>query len=98
MDYARDLAAKLVIEAEKFKGEVAKAKGKALKNLIKCDAAINNRYFLRVDSAIEEGSQVLDDDDFFHVTCHIDKQLADKIEKGGFVDLEKFLLKDRSKK
>ena len=37
-----------------------------------------------------------DDDDFFHVACHIDQNLKDKIEKGEFIDLERLLLKGRA--
>ena len=36
-----------------------------------------------------------DDDEFFHVTCHIDDNLRSKISKGKFVDLERLLPKDR---
>ena len=36
------------------------------------------------------------DDDFFHLTCHIDPNLIAKIEKGEFVELEKLLPKDRA--
>ena len=36
------------------------------------------------------------DDDFFHVTCHLDVQLKNKIVQGEFVDLEKLLPHDRS--
>ena len=35
------------------------------------------------------------DDDFFHLTCHIDPSLIHKIEKGEFVELEKLLPKDK---
>ena len=35
------------------------------------------------------------DDDFFHVTCHIDPVLKDKIEKGEFVELERLIPKTR---
>ena len=35
----------------------------------------------------------LSDDEFFHLTCHIDKAMHDKIEKGDYVDLEKLLPK-----
>ena len=34
-------------------------------------------------------------DDFFHLTCHIEPNLIHKIEKGEFVELEKLLPKDR---
>ena len=33
------------------------------------------------------------DDKFFHIICHIDQGLRDKIKKGEFVDLEKLLIK-----
>ena len=35
------------------------------------------------------------DDEFFHLTCHIDDSLKAKIEKGEFVELECLLPKDR---
>ena len=38
----------------------------------------------------------LSDDDFFHLTCHIDQGLKKKIENGEFVDLDKLLPKDNS--
>ena len=38
----------------------------------------------------------ISDDDFFHLTCHIDSNLKAKIEKGQFVDLDKLLPKERS--
>ena len=34
-----------------------------------------------------------DDDEFFHITCHIDPSLRAKIRIGGFVELEKLLQK-----
>ena len=50
-----------------------------------------------------EGNQInimdigsgVSDDDFFHLTCHIEPSLIHKIEKGEFVELEKLLPKDR---
>ena len=36
------------------------------------------------------------DDDFFHLTCHIDPNLKKKIENGEFVDLDKLLPKDQT--
>ena len=35
------------------------------------------------------------DDNFFHITCHVDPSLKEKIEQGGFVELEKLLPKER---
>ena len=38
------------------------------------------------------------DDEFFHLTCHIDNALISKIEKGEFVDLERLLPKDPTRR
>ena len=38
------------------------------------------------------------DDDFFHITCHIDSGLKTKIERGEFVELEKLVTKNSSTK
>ena len=35
------------------------------------------------------------DDDFFHITCHVDPSLKEKIERGEFVELERLLPKER---
>ena len=39
--------------------------------------------------------QGLTDDDFFHLSCHIDSNVRGKIERGEFVDLEKLLPKSK---
>ena len=38
------------------------------------------------------------DDDFFHLTCHIEPSLIHKIEKGEFIKLEKLLPKEKYNK
>ena len=38
------------------------------------------------------------DDEFFHLTCHVDPNIIPKIEKGEFVDLEKLLPRDPTRK
>ena len=37
----------------------------------------------------------MDDDDFFHVSCHVDSVLKGKIQRGEFVELEKLLPQNR---
>ena len=64
----KDIAQKEIVQAEKFKADVAAPKGM-------CDDD--------------------NDDDFFHITCHIDEALALKIEKGEFIDLELLLPKEK---
>ena len=38
-----------------------------------------------------------DDDEFFHVTCHIEQNMRNKIARGEFVDLERLLPKDKGR-
>ena len=49
------------------------------------------------DSQIKLQSSLDIDDEFFHVTCHVDSAIRAKIERGDFVDLEKLLPKYRIK-
>ena len=42
------------------------------------------------------GGTGISDDDFFHLTCHIDPSLNRKIKNGEFVDLDKLLPKDNN--
>ena len=37
-----------------------------------------------------------DDDEFFHVTCHIESGLKSKIARGDFIDLEQLLSKEKT--
>ena len=43
-------------------------------------------------SGIQQG---ITDDEFFHLTCHVDANLKLKIQRGEFVELEKLLNKDK---
>ena len=40
--------------------------------------------------------EIRDDDEFFHITCHVEPGLIERIAKGEFVDLEKLLPKSRN--
>ena len=78
-----------ILEAEKFRAEVEKPPG--MNSILTVNSSsevispINRRPI---------GNEGLTDDDFFHVTCHVDHNLRAKIENGDFVDLDKFLPKD----
>ena len=77
---AKERAEKVVLEAEKFRADVTAPQGKI-------PSEITEDIKLR---------QLLDnDDDFFHVTCHVDVNLKNKIRNGEFVELEKLLPKER---
>ena len=69
----------IVMEAEQFKASVLPPKGKL-------DYSESELKQLRSQD---------DDDDFFHITCHVDPTLKEKIEKGEFIDLEVLLPKER---
>ena len=103
---AKGRAERAIIEAEKFKASIVEPPGKNLqyvnfrndgdshvvlsKDLILSGASNNTN-----GSMLSENGSGMSDDDFFHLTCHIDPSLMHKIEKGEFGELERLLPKDR---
>ena len=89
MRKARQSADDMIIEAEKFKASIQQPKGESTQ--------IDNKKF---SLPLTESEIMLaryhdrDDDDFFHITCHVDSNLRIKIERGEFVELEKLLQKN----
>ena len=73
------------MEAEKVKGNLASAKGKSPDSF---EETVKQLYHLRKTED--------NDDDFFHVTCHIEQNLKEKIENGEFIELERLLSRDAS--
>ena len=90
---------KLILDAEKFKAKIAEPTQGTLSPqvMIQCvEGPTNNLFDDRSKSSSNLGGSELDgDDEFFHLTCHIDKGLQTKIEQGHFVDLEKLLPRNR---
>ena len=72
---------KAIIEAEKFRARIEPPQGM-------CET-------IQPQSNIPNIGSGVSDDDFFHLTCHIDPSLIHKIEKGEFIELEKLLPKDK---
>ena len=58
-----------------------------------------NQPFLLMEqpTAVAAEQKALSDDDFFHLTCHIDPNLRAKIELGEYVDLEKLLPRQKGR-
>ena len=79
-------ADQLIIEAEKYKANVAAPKGE-----------FEARFWDNFGSEMEFKRFFDNDDDFFHVSCHIEQSLKGKIEQGEFVDLEKLLPRQRGR-
>ena len=88
-----------IIETEKFKAAVEVLPGRKnsfdhsslMENEINAGNIIESSV---TASSVRQVGSGLTDDDFFHMTCHIDSALKSKIERGDFVDLDKLLPKD----
>ena len=90
MEMAESRADSMILDAEHFKAAIAAPPGLCMANQ---DNNVNdNQIGNIIQLARQDG---ISDDEFFHLTCHIDKQLSNKIERGEFVDLEKLLPKER---
>ena len=89
---ARTMADKRILEAEKLKTSLTPLKGMA-------EIDQNQQYYLNKNvnfaGVNNENGVLLDDDEFFHITCHVDPVLRAEIGCGEFVELEKLLTKDR---
>ena len=79
LDQARERGDKAQLEVEKFRATVAASKP---------GIDLNLQQFPNIGGGVS-------DDDFFHMTCHIDPNLIHKIEKGEFVELEKLIPKEK---
>ena len=75
----RAKAREAVVTAEKFKAGQQPLPGEVLVNAVPATPIPSNQAV---------------DDQFFHLTCHVDPQLAAKIERGEFIDLEKIMPKN----
>ena len=85
-------AQKAVLDAEKYKaGIVDPPEASRLLESNKQGEIDPVRNIFKVGSGFS-------DDDFFHLTCHLDSALISKIERGEFVELEKLLPKDKKRK
>ena len=100
-DEAQRRMEQAIVEAEKFHSAVETPPGRDI-------SMHSSEYISKGSNVCEErckNSQGnnkmmvgngLTDDDFFHLTCHIDASLIQKIESGDYVDLDKLLPKDNN--
>ena len=105
VEEAKTLADQLIIQAEQFKAAVAPKSG--INDVIQgkandiCDGSVSDflshPIFKGLINHIRGSLQVADpDDDFFHITCHLDANLKAKISRGEFVELERLLPKNKN--
>ena len=98
---ARERADRLILDAEHFKASITAPRGKETLGNEFIDQNVNQSDDMRrvAGPTVFPTTQCLptvdNDDDFFHLTCHIDPTLRSKIERGDFMDLEKLLPKTR---
>ena len=91
-DEARKEADKLILDAEHFRASVTAPTGS--EQMVFQENNAND--LCGGDFPRTVCNPVMDnDDDFFHLTCHIEPNLRSKIERGDFVDLEKLLPRNK---
>ena len=108
---ARDVSDQAIRDAERFRANIEAPTGRHItgelerlqdNNAVNAGVDVINQelpnpvFSLNRDNLSYPSSTV--DDQFFHITCHIDQAIKNKIEKGEFVELEKLLPKDPTKR
>ena len=100
---AQKHADRTIIEAEKFKAVVEALAGRQnfannfqllVGETVPGEQVMNMQGKL-LSAARQQIGMGFSDDDFFHLTCHIEPSLQLKIESGKYVDLDKLLPKDK---
>ena len=84
-------------EEAELQARMGAARDKARKLVVEAEqfkTALNNPQGIFANPFFNQGN-VAEDDDFLHITCHVDGQLKTKIERGEFVELEKLLPRNR---
>ena len=105
---ARGITEEHVIQAEQYKVVIRKPEGGfdiiCNPNMNMAISNVNNSQTLVVAGNVVDTIQYLppnqmsphaEDDEFFHLTCHIDNVMRNKIERGDYVELEKLLPKGK---
>ena len=83
-------AADMLVQADQYKPIVQKPKG-MLNNPVQEVSIVN------VNDVVNTVSNTMnEDDEFFHLMCHVDKSLRTKIQNGEYVELEKLLPRGRA--
>ena len=95
-EQARECTERTIIEAEKYKAAIETPPG-MLNHFNPLDhASLEGPVVAILQQGGVNTSVGLSDDDFFHLICHVDSNLKEKIERGDYVDLDKLLVKDNN--
>ena len=97
IEAANKRADDILIQAEQFKATLTAPKGKLSYEKLREEFLATDKVGLKpISQDIWFLCNLDNDDEFFHVTCHIDPALQVRIQRGELVDLEKLLPKDKS--
>ena len=102
MEQAKRKSSKLVVDSERHRATVNVPQGESISNSgvtepgTSYPSPLDNSIHSKVKTKQAEWTQDTDDE-FFHITCHIELAMREKIEAGGFVDLERLLPKPKGK-
>ena len=88
LDEAKEKATRMIVEAEKYKALVNTPPGK--QNFLQQEGEVGG-----VGLRENAGARMDVDDEFFHVTCHVDVGMKGKIQRGEFIELERLLPKTK---
>ena len=90
MNEDQEKANQMILDAEKFRATVSKPTGRDSQL-----SHFSDDLFQGLTDYLKRMANNNEDDEFFHITCHVEPSLKAKIEKAEFVDLEKLLPRDR---
>ena len=96
----RTVADEIVIQAEKFKSSIIPPKGTYMENDKNSPVVALNENIGELINMLKMnqsfGNMEDNDDDFMHVSCHIDENLRLRIGKEEFIDLDRLLPRSRA--
>ena len=101
--HSRSVADDIVLQAERFKASIEPPTGIVPEVQSVSPGTLNgdslHENVRELLTLLKSGANCLNqdnsDDDFFHVTCHLDSAMKTKIANGEYVDLERLLPKTR---
>ena len=91
----REKARDRILEAEKYREQIEKPKGRVIQNDI-ITQLVDQMGATKVDQPVQmefPGNPVLDDNQFMHITCHVDDKDAELARRGQYLDFDKLLAK-----
>ena len=82
---------------EKPENLVAAAKEAANQAIVQGEKLINpTGQYSGINVVDHLGTEILDDDQFIHITSHVDSSIREKIRRGEYIELEKLLKRNRT--